>query len=195
MITPEHPAPDLRQAAVQAREALEQASWNLDTDRATVPIVNIVDSALASLDAVLSAPPAQEQAGQMAADVREFLEEVASRRNVRLYADDLADKASALLSASPVQQEGAAPNGEAFPGAAVPPEQYAQNLLESCANWLDTRAQVPQMVAGETGLMGIYAADLRRIKAYIAATPARADAPIGAPEGYKLVEVRKENGK
>jgi hypothetical protein len=146
-----------------------------------------------------AAPPAQEQAGQIPKIIQHLAEwEDKNGSLCAITADEWAAlmepitqiavhesprQARALLSASPVQQEGAAPKGEAFPGAAVPPEQYAQNLLESCANWLETRAQVPQMVSGEAGLMGIYAADLRRIKAYIAATPARADAPIGLAAG------------
>lgn len=39
---------------------------------------------------------------------------------------------------------------------------YSRNVLESCANWLETRSQLPR--AGEEGgLMRVYAADLRAI--------------------------------
>jgi hypothetical protein len=66
MTTPEHPAPDLRQAAVQAREAIEQAlSYELGAKAK-----DAAWNALASLDVALSAPPAQEQAGQMVSDER-----------------------------------------------------------------------------------------------------------------------------
>jgi len=156
------------------------------------------------LSLLQSTPPAQEQAGQMVSDdllarcrevldwkntgllvdgaLREYAKTMphsSEHQQLRAAEDCTAEAAMrVLLSASPVQQDGAAPKGEAFPGATVQPEQYALNLLESCANWLETRAQVPQMVAGETRLMGIYAADLRGIKAHIAATPARADVPI-----------------
>lgn len=63
------------------------------------------------------------------------------------------------------------------PSVGVTPQQYRVNVLNSLANWLRTRAELPRNTGedGEGGLMKIYAADLETMAREL--TAPQVDAP------------------
>lgn len=68
---------------------------------------------LRPLYAALPLPPAagQEPGFRLTQELREFVHDVAVRRNVRLYAEDLSDRARAIVDADAALPQGNAPAG------------------------------------------------------------------------------------
>jgi hypothetical protein len=89
------------------------------------------------------------------------------------------DNMTCRLVKAPEPQGDSAP--APYPDSTVPPDQYEQNLLESCANWLVTRSEMKK-AGDEGGLMKIYAGDLRRIAARLAEVSATGGAPDQAAD-------------
>jgi hypothetical protein len=174
--------------------------------KGVLPVGDYLDRCGAGMTTLCNCQPAQEQAGQMVSDAQVTVAlRAACLHDTRESRKDMRKALeAALLSASPVQQEGAAPKGEWRPIATAPKDGRGLLLghFNSHGKWRTLRGQWCSADAiaetwEEDAPEGWYETSVESddlpncwwtepthwmpLPTAPGATPARADAPIGEP--------------